>query len=174
MSAACSEPPLLFVTPRLGVRRYCQTDRCAHDRLRGDPAVRRFMHWPDAETFATVLADAANRTPPDELGWINLAVVARGSGDLTGDHGLIIRDRVPCIGLALLPELRRQGLGRELVKASCNWLAANGYARVQAEIDYGNAASFAFFAALGFTVIDDRTDDVGPYAVLERAITAVS
>jgi RimJ/RimL family protein N-acetyltransferase len=136
--------------------------------------VQQFMHWPETETFSSVLADAGERTPPDDRGWINLAVLSRRSGRLVADHGLIVRAGCPCIGLALLPEMRRQGLGRELVEGSCAWLAAAGYTAIEAEIDYGNSASFALFAALGFTMIDDRTDTAGPYAVLRRGLTAAS
>jgi L-amino acid N-acyltransferase YncA len=60
------------------------------------------------------------------------------------------------------------------VAGSCAWLADHGHRRIQAEIDYANTASFAFFSSLGFTVVADRVDEVGPYAVLERPITDAS
>ena len=174
MSAPCSEPGLLFSTARLGVRGYDHGDRADHQRLRDDPAVRRFMHWPDDEDYDSVLADGAGRTPPDTQGWINLAIVGRPTGRLIGDHGLIVQGDTPCIGLALLPEHRGRGLGRELVVGSMRWLAAHGYRRVRAEIDYGNAVSFALFASLGFTIVNDRQDAFGPYTVVECPLSAAS
>jgi RimJ/RimL family protein N-acetyltransferase len=174
VSARCSDHAHLFETPRLAARLYRSDDRAAHGRLRRDPAVRRFMHWPEEETFDAMLSEGLGRTPPDDRGWINLAVIDRSTGALVGDHGLIVRAGVPCIGLALLPEHRRQGLGQELVSGSMAWLLAAGFSRVEAEIDYGNQASFALFGALDFATVDDRRDEHGPFSVLARSLDAVS
>lgn len=174
MSAPCSDRHLLFKTPRLGIRPYAATDRVAHDRLRRDPDVVRFMHWPDDESFDALCAEAEGRTPPDDLGWINLAVVSLEIGQLVGDHGLIVREGLACMGLALLPDYRNRGLARELVAGSLAWLGRCGYPRAQAEIDFGNARSFALFGHLGFRIVDDRSDAFGRYSVLERDLTGAS
>jgi RimJ/RimL family protein N-acetyltransferase len=166
--ARSSEAGALFTTARLAVRPYARADRAAHLRLRADPEVCRFMHWPDHEDFDRVLSGAAGRTPPDHKGWINLAVVDRETGILAGDHGLKIERGVACIGLAVMPERRREGLGRELVFGSMAWLRRHGLRRVRAEIDFGNEASFTLFRSLGFMVVDDRKDEFGPFSVLER------
>jgi RimJ/RimL family protein N-acetyltransferase len=167
--ARSSEAGALFTTARLAVRPYAQADRAAHLRLRADREVCRFMHWPEHEGFDCVLADAAGRTPPDRKGWINLAVIDRETGALAGDHGLKTERGLACIGLAVMPERRREGLGRELVYGSMAWLHRHGFRRVRAEIDFGNEASFALFRSLGFVVVADRQDQFGPFSVLERA-----
>ena len=165
MSVACSD--ILFDSPRLRVRPYAPGDAAAHGALRADEAVRRFMHWPEGEDFSAILRDSEGRQPPDDRGWINLAVADR-AGDVIGDHGVSVTEGVACLGLALLPRVRREGLGRELVAASMAWLAGHGVRRFRAEIDFGNAASFALFFAMGFAVVADREDQFGPFSVLER------
>jgi RimJ/RimL family protein N-acetyltransferase len=160
----------VFTAARLRVRRYVAADVEAHRALRADGDVQRFMHWPEEEDFAALLRDSAGRTPPDDRGWINLAVEARETGALIGDHGVNVQDGVACLGLALLAAVRRRGLGRELVTASIGWLRRHGVRRFRAEIDFGNAASFGLFFALGFRVVADREDAFGPFSVLERTV----
>jgi RimJ/RimL family protein N-acetyltransferase len=157
----------LFASPRLCVRPYAPGDAAAHRALRADADVQRFMHWPDEEDFAALLRDSAGRTPPDDRGWINLAVADR-TGTVIGDHGLNVAEDVASLGLALLPQVRRAGLGRELLAASMVWLKRHGVRRFRAEIDFGNAASFALFFSMGFRLVADREDQFGPFSVLEH------
>lgn len=164
VSVRCSEP--LFASQRLAVRPYDPGDAAAHAALRADPDVQRYMHWPEEEDFAALLRDSAGRRPPDDRGWINLAVTDR-AGSLIGDHGLNVAEGVACLGLALLPRVRRSGLGRDLVTNSMAWLDRHGIRRFRAEIDFGNAASFALFFSLGFRLVADREDSFGPFSVLE-------
>jgi RimJ/RimL family protein N-acetyltransferase len=159
---------MVFASPRLCVRPYGPGDASAHRALRADDAVRRYMHWPDDEDFSAILRDSEGRRPPDDRGWINLAVTDREVGMVIGDHGVSVTQGVGCLGLALVPPVRRTGLGRELVAASMAWLARHGVRRFRAEIDFGNAASFALFFAMGFRVVADREDGFGPFSVLER------
>ena len=171
MSAPCSERTALFETARLSVRCYRVEDRTEHDVLRADPVVQRFMHWPAEEDFDALLCAGSGRKPPDGEGWINMAVVSRETGALAGDHGLNVDTGCACLGLALMPSLRRRGLGRELVLGSMGWLRAHGVTRFRAEIDFGNAASFGLFFALGYRLVADRVDGFGHYSVLECDVT---
>jgi RimJ/RimL family protein N-acetyltransferase len=169
MSAGCSDPAsFAFCTPRLAARAYAPADLDAHRRLRADPEVARFMHWSDApDDFAQRLAAAAVPGAPIEGGgWVNFAVTRLADGAVIGDHGVNLDRRTAWLGLALAPETRRQGLGRELLGASMRWLEARGVRSFRAEIDFGNAASFALFFALGFAVIEEAEDDFGPFCVL--------
>jgi RimJ/RimL family protein N-acetyltransferase len=171
MSVACSDARTqtapVFLTERLIVRRYAAPDLEARRRLRADPEVRRFMHWSDEDDdlHARIEADA-RRAPPDDLGWINLAVARRDDAALVGDHGLRVERGVAYLGVALMPEARRRGYGAELIGGAMGWLRGVGVARCVAEIDYGNLASFALFTALGFRVTAEKRDAFGPFCVL--------
>lgn len=169
MSATSSDTraPVIFRTPRLDVRGYAEADAERHAALRADPDVRRYMHWSEGGDFAAILAAGQGRVLPDERGWLNLAVARHGRLEPVGDFGLRVENRIAWLGLALLPEARRQGHGRELISAAMRWLRSHGIRYCRAEIDFGNAASFALFFALGFRVIADRMDEFGPFAELE-------
>jgi ribosomal protein S18 acetylase RimI-like enzyme len=54
-------------------------------------------------------------------------------------------------GLYLLPEVRRIGLGAELLRSSVTWLTAAGCTRAWGEIDVCNQPSLRLFATQGFT-----------------------
>jgi ribosomal protein S18 acetylase RimI-like enzyme len=56
--------------------------------------------------------------------------------------------------LAVSPDLRRQGLGREIVTAAQERLAALGCPKVNLQVRRSNAAVMGFYRALGF-VEDD-------------------
>lgn len=126
------------------------------------------MHWSEApdDVAARLAGDLPPGAPLDGGGWVNVAVARLADGAVIGDHGVNIDRRTAWLGLALLPGLRRQGLGRELLAASMRWLETRGVQRFRAEIDYGNAPSFALFFALGFAVIEEAEDDFGRFSVL--------
>ncbi len=161
----------MFATERLSIRRYAPEDIAGHLRLRADPLVRRFMHWAqDEAALPARIREAARRHPLDGRGWLNFGVARRADGALIGDHALRVEAREAFLGLALLPEARRCGYGGELVRGAMRWLAAHGVSRCVAEIDFGNAPSFALFHGLGFDVIAEQRDAFGPFAVLARAL----
>ena len=129
------------------------------------------MHWAQDETALPArILGASRRHPFDEGGWINLAVSRRTDGVLIGDHGLRVEAREAFLGLALLPEARRCGYGAELLRGAMAWLAAKGVSRCVAEIDFGNAPSFALFHRLGFDVVAEQRDAFGPFAILARGL----
>ncbi len=59
--------------------------------------------------------------------------------------------------VAVVPELRRQGLARELVAQARAAAAAGGAERMLLEVSSANDAARAFYAANGFVEIDTRT-----------------
>jgi GNAT superfamily N-acetyltransferase len=74
------------------------------------------MHWsepPESFDRNRVLADA--RALPDAGGWVNVAVAPRDDGCMIGDLGARLDGCDGWLGLSLLPEHRRLGLGRELM-----------------------------------------------------------
>ena len=107
------------------------------------------------------------RHPFDGGGWINLAIVLRASG-YAGDHALLVDGAEAKLGIALLPALRGRGLAQEVIAGSIAMLHRHGVLRVQAEIDPDNAASLALFERTGFARIGLRSDDVGPFWLMER------
>jgi RimJ/RimL family protein N-acetyltransferase len=127
------------------------------------------MHWsepPEAFDRNRILADA--RDLPDAGGWVNLAVAPREDGFMIGDLGARLDSADGWLGLSLLPQHRRLGLGRELMTGAMDWLKRHGAQRFIVEIDEGNAASHALFRALGFRVSGSDADEHGAFNVLTR------
>jgi ribosomal protein S18 acetylase RimI-like enzyme len=52
--------------------------------------------------------------------------------------------------LAVAPEARRQGHGRELVRAAEHWVLAHGIPKLQLMVRVENAAVAAFYERLGY------------------------
>lgn len=52
--------------------------------------------------------------------------------------------------LAVAPDAQRQGIGRTLMAAAEDWLAARGAPKVQLMVREGNDAAGGFYAAIGF------------------------
>ena len=60
------------------------------------------------------------------------------------------------MNLAVREDCRRQGIGRELVKALCSALEAAGSSCLTLEVRASNAAAKALYAALGFASVGRR------------------
>ncbi|QDL91235.1 GNAT family N-acetyltransferase [Paroceanicella profunda] len=158
-----------FDTARLRIRPYREADLPGHRALRADPDIDRFMHWtPDHAAFERHLLAQGDRAPGTGRGWVNLAVADRQSDRLIGDHALRVDGDLATLGLALAPEMRGRGLGRELVMARLARLPETVWL-VRAEIDTANLASRALFGACGFTLESEMEDADGPYLVMSRA-----
>ena len=69
-----------------------------------------------------------------------------------------IRDEGEILNLAVLPEHRRRGLGRELLTAGLDWLSKGGVREVYLEVRQSNAAALAMYRARGFRPVGVRTD----------------
>jgi len=64
-------------------------------------------------------------------------------------------ERAEITDLGVSPAQRRRGIGRALVAAARDWLAARGVERVEVRVATGNLEGQAFWRALGF---DDFVD----------------
>lgn len=107
---------------------------------------------------------AAELTAPTRY----VVVVERGGG-IVGWAVLLVGDPTDVLRLAVLPGARRRGVGRELLGAL---LEHAGERSVLLEVEAGNAAARALYAAAGFTEIDRRPGYYGPgrdALVLSRA-----
>lgn len=96
-------------------------------------------------------------------------VVAERGGGIVGWAVLLVGDPADVLRLAVLPGARRRGVGRELLGAL---LEHAGERSVLLEVEAGNAAARALYAAAGFTEIDRRPGYYGPgrdALVLSRA-----
>lgn len=96
-------------------------------------------------------------------------VVAERGGGIVGWAVLLVGDPTDVLRLAVLPGARRRGVGRELLGAL---LEHAGERSVLLEVEAGNAAARALYAAAGFTEIDRRPGYYGPgrdALVLSRA-----
>lgn len=69
-----------------------------------------------------------------------------------------IREEGEILNLAVLPEHRRRGLGRELLTAGLDWLSKGGVREVYLEVRQSNAAALAMYRARGFRPVGVRTD----------------
>ncbi len=59
-------------------------------------------------------------------------------------------DEIEILNLAVLPEFRRQGLGRQLVQATMLEAQERGAASAHLEVRSSNGAAVAFYGACGF------------------------
>jgi RimJ/RimL family protein N-acetyltransferase len=86
-------------------------------------------------------------------GRLDLAVVAAGrlvgSIEARAPEG-VLPPGVCEIGVELVPEVRGEGLGTEAVTLLARHLLANGFVRVQASTDVGNAAMRGALESAGF------------------------
>lgn len=93
--------------------------------------------------------------------------------DLPGMAGLIApaggmvlaraaADQAEIVTLAVLPEARRQGLGRTLLEAAMAAMAARGAATMFLEVEADNLAARALYAAAGFERLGQRKAYYGP------------
>jgi len=86
-------------------------------------------------------------------------LVAEAGGTVAGFLvARAIRDEGEILNLAVLPEHRRRGLGRELLTAGLNWLREGGAREVYLEVRHSNEAALAMYRARGFRPVGVRTD----------------
>lgn len=108
--------------------------RCGLTRPWNDPAddLRRAV---DGQGSAVLIA-TPNITPDTVLGTVMVGV--------DGHRGWVYY-------LAVAPAWRRTGLGRRLMRAAEDWLAARDAPKVQLMVREGNESVLQFYAALGYT-----------------------
>ncbi len=101
-----------------------------------------------ADTFATLLGQ------PGVVGWIAL------EGDTPAGF-LLARaaaDEAEILTLAVLPDRRRRGIGRRLVRQLADWAAASQIARLHLEVAETNLAARALYEGAGFVPVGRRSD----------------
>ncbi|HWO89749.1 MAG TPA: ribosomal protein S18-alanine N-acetyltransferase [Gemmatimonadales bacterium] len=67
-------------------------------------------------------------------------------------------DEGEILNLAVRPERRHRGLGRELATAMLDWMAGQGALQVYLEVRSSNAAAIGLYRALGFAIHGVRKD----------------
>src|SRR5687768_1807166 len=82
------------------------------------------------------------------------------------------RDRCPWIGCILIhADHHRRGLGREVIRAVEQLLAAAGWERVLACPPLAQPSALAFFESLGYTPVEERLDqDKRRCMVMEKVL----
>lgn len=79
-------------------------------------------------------------------------LVAEQNGEFAGYIGAqAVMDEADVMDLAVVPELRRLGVGRALVTALVAALDARGVKRLTLEVRASNTAAAQLYASLGFT-----------------------
>lgn len=65
-------------------------------------------------------------------------------------------DVVDLLRVAVLPELRSQGIGRRLVMAGVEWALTRDVERMMLEVEPGNKAALALYERIGFAPLSVR------------------
>lgn len=128
-----------------------QADAAAVVALWRAAGLTRPWNDPDRD-FADALVTATStvlvaRGPGDTAAGDDRAVVGSVMAGFDGHRGWLYY-------LAVAPQARGQGLGRELVVAAEAWLAGQGAPKVQLMVRRENADVQAFYAALGYEDAD--------------------
>jgi putative acetyltransferase len=140
----------------ISVRRALVGDAAAYARIMGDPAVYPgLMQMPFAseELWRQRLTDA------NALGKTDLLLVAELNGDVVGSAGLhpvgpnIRRRHAWMLGISVLPQVRRQGVGTALMQAMCdyadNWIGA---LRLELGVYTDNVGAMALYRKFNFEI----------------------
>ena len=167
-------------TDRLLLRPWRPDELDIFHRLRGDPAVARFLYDGPLSRDEADARLAAQRSAITETGqWMNLVVEVAATGEVAGDVGLCwlsAVDRQAEIGYTFSPAHHGRGYATEAATALVD-LAFSGLGahRVVGHLDARNTASAAVLERLGMRreahfvenewVKGEWTDDV-VYAVL--------
>lgn len=106
-----------------------------------DGEIEQFFAGDSREALAVLLADDQTGRP---IGIAELSIRACAEGCRT--------NRVAYLeGWFVVPEARRQGVGRVLVEAAEKWARAQGCTEFASDTQPGNAVSIAAHRAIGFT-----------------------
>ncbi len=138
----------------LAIRRARPDDAAAYARMMGDPAVYpSLMQMPYANENAW-RARLSEAQPP---GQTDLSLVAELGGEVVGSAGLhptgpaLRRRHVMMLGLSVIPNAQRQGVGLALVQALCDyadrWL---GVLRIELTVFVDNPGAIALYRRFGF------------------------
>jgi len=138
------------------VRRASIKDAAAFARILGDPAVYPgLMQLPftDEETWRTRLAENFAPGKPD------LPLVAERDGQVVGTAGLhpvgpaLRRRHAMMLGISVLPQAQRQGVGAALMSALCDYADRwAGVLRLELTVYVDNAPAMALYRKFGFEI----------------------
>ena len=136
------------------VRRAGTKDAAAFARIMGDPSVYPgLMQLPytDEETWRARLAE--NFAP----GKTDLPLAAELNGEVVGTSGLhptgpsLRRRHVMMLGISVLPQAQRQGVGTALMAAMCDYADRwAGTLRIELTVYSDNHAAIALYRKFGF------------------------
>jgi putative acetyltransferase len=140
----------------LVVRRARPDDAAAIARMMDDPAVYAgLMQMP----FASVEAHRARLAEALTPGKLDLSLVAERAGEVVGSAGLhpvgpsVRRRHAMMLGISVVPEAQRQGVGAALMQAMCDyadrWM---GVLRIELTVYDDNAPAIALYRKFGFEV----------------------
>ncbi len=138
------------------IRRATLQDAAAYARIMGDPAVYpglMQMPYTSEELWRQRLADVG--VP----GKTDLPLVAETQGEVVGSAGLhpasaqIRRRHAWMLGISVLPQAQRRGVGTALMQALCdyadNWLGA---LRLELSVYTDNAPAIALYRKFNFEI----------------------
>ncbi len=136
------------------IRRTLLDDAAAIAAMMDDPAVYTgLMQMP----YASVEAHRARLTDSLAPGKVDLLLVAEMNGKVVGGSGLhpagaaLRRRHVMMLGISVVPEAQRQGVGTALMQAMCDyadrWM---GVLRLELTVYVDNAAAIALYRRFGF------------------------
>jgi ribosomal protein S18 acetylase RimI-like enzyme len=78
------------------------------------------------------------------------AEIRRGGGLVARGRGAVAGDLLAVTNVGTVPEMRRQGLGTEILAALEAWGAGNGAARAALQVEADNAPAIAMYQRLGY------------------------
>jgi RimJ/RimL family protein N-acetyltransferase len=123
-----------------------------------DPGVPHAPDWPHDDTYDALRPLAEH---PADSGPGTFLVML--DGVVVGDCGWFgppDEEGEVEIGYGLARSARGRGVGTEAVRLLLAWVQDQGAQRVRAEVEPGNAPSFALLARLGFTPVSERAGHV--------------
>jgi RimJ/RimL family protein N-acetyltransferase len=141
-------------TERLSIRPWQRDDVDVYHRLRGDPAVVRYLYASPLDREGAVAKVDSLRSEIDGPGqWVNLAVHIADSDEIVGDVGIGWNSdvhRQAEVGYTFLPEHHGHGYATEAAAAMVD-LAFTGLGahRVMGNLDARNTASARVLERLG-------------------------
>ena len=103
--------------------------------------IEQFFSGRSREPLAVLVAEDQEGRP---IGIAELSIRPFAEGCRTNRVGFLE-------GWFVVPEMRRQGVGRDLVEAAENWARAQGCREFASDTEPGNDASIAAHRAIGFT-----------------------